>query len=174
MLAAGILDGETPVEFLEGWLIEKMTKHPPHELAKGLLGDRLRELAPSGWFVRDDAPVTTTDSEPEPDIAVARGSRRDFRMAHPGPSDLALAAEIADTSLPRDRGLKKRIDARAGIPTYWIVNLVDRRIEVYTEPSGPVEAPDYARLEEFGPDAEVSVILDGREVGRIAVRAMLP
>jgi Uma2 family endonuclease len=174
MIEAGILDDDTPVELLEGWLVQKMTKHPPHVVAKGLLGDRLRELAPIGWYVDEEAPVTTTESEPEPDITVVRGSRRDYAKMHPGPRDAALAAEVADSSLVRDRGLKKRIYARAGIPVYWIVNLVDRRIEVYTGPSGPAETPDYAQREDYGPEAEVPVVLDGREIGRVAVRDVLP
>jgi Uma2 family endonuclease len=174
MIEAGVLDEDDPVELLEGWLVKKMPKNPPHGYAKWKLAELLRGTIAGGWIVKAEDPVTATDSEPEPDLTVVRGRIDDYRTRHPGPEDTALAAEVADSSLRRDRGLKKRIYARAGIPVYWIVNLVDRRIEVYTEPSGPAETPDYGRREDFGPEAEVPVALDGREVGRIAVREVLP
>jgi Uma2 family endonuclease len=87
---------------------------------------------------------------------------------------VVLVGEVADVSLDRDRGIKKRIYARAGIAVYWIVNLVDSIIEVYTLPSGPTEIPDYGNRQDFGIADAVPVILDGVEVGRIAVKDVLP
>jgi Uma2 family endonuclease len=82
--------------------------------------------------------------------------------------------EVADTTLRTDRGTKKRIYARAGILVYWIVNLVDRRIEVYMEPSGARRKPDYRRQQEYGPADEIPVVLDGVEIGRVPVHDLLP
>src|SRR5437764_4239507 len=78
MIRIGILTDNDPVELLEGVLIPKMPKNPAHALAKRLLRRALERLLPGGWFVDEQEPVTTTDSEPEPDIAVIRGDVRDY------------------------------------------------------------------------------------------------
>jgi Uma2 family endonuclease len=85
-----------------------------------------------------------------------------------------LVVEVAESSLAVDRTLRKELYAAAGIPLYWIVNLVDRRLEVFTGPSGPTPHPDYATTTILGPGDEVALILDGQEVGRIPVAALLP
>ena len=119
-------------------------------------------------------PVTTMDSEPEPDVSVIRGVRGDYVDRHPGPEAVGLLVEVADTSLPPDRGWKKRIYAAARIPVYWIVKLPDRVVEVFTAPSGPAERPDYQTRHVCVTGEEVPVVLDGQEVGRIAVNDLLP
>src|SRR5262245_39077842 len=125
MIHAGILTEEDPVELLEGLLIAKMSKNPAHSTAKRLLLQALLRTLPPGWFVDEQEPITTPDSEPEPDLAVTRGTPRDYQDRHPGPQDVALVIEIADATLKRDRGRKKRLYARAFIREYWIVNLID-------------------------------------------------
>jgi Uma2 family endonuclease len=174
MIRAGILTEDDPVELLEGWLVTKMAKNPPHCLATELTREALGRLVPPGWFVNGQNPITTDTSEPEPDVAVVRGDRRQYQDRHPSPQDLALVTEVADTSLQRDRGSKKRIYARAGVPVYWIVNLTENQVEVYTAPSGPAERPDYGQRHNYGPSDEVPVVIDGREVGRIPVHDLLP
>jgi Uma2 family endonuclease len=174
MIKAGILTSDDPVELLEGWLVQKMPKNPAHRLAKRLFRDALAAALPPGWHVEEQEPVTTSDSEPEPDVTVIRGTPRDYAQHHPGPADLALVVEVSDSTLRRDRGRKKRIYARAGVPVYWIVNLPDRRVEVYTGPSGLAETPDYGQRQEFGPSESVPVIIDGTEVGRLTVADLLP
>jgi Uma2 family endonuclease len=171
----GIIGEDEPVELLEGLLVTKMTKNPPHVLATGLVQDALTQLvAGGGWHVSVQDPVTTDESEPEPDVKVVRGARRDYTGRRVGPRDVALVVEISDTSIDEDRGRKKRIYARARIPIYWIVNLVARRLEFHDDPTGPADAPDYRNRRELGPDDEVPVVLDGREVGRVAVGDILP
>jgi Uma2 family endonuclease len=174
MARAGILQECAPVELLEGWLVPKMTQNPPHVLTAGLIQDALAGLLPAVWHVRAGNPVTTADSEPEPDLAVIRGARRDYRERHPGPQDTELAVEVADTSLRQDRGPKKRLYARAGIAVYWIVNLKARRIAVYTGPDSNAEKPDYRQQRDYGPGEVVPIVLDGTEVGSLAVRELLP
>jgi Uma2 family endonuclease len=174
MIRSGILTEDDPVELLEGWLVEKMPKHAPHTLATQLTRTALERLVPPGWFVNAQEPVTTPDSEPEPDGLVVRGDRRQYANRHPLPQDVALVIEVSAATLKRDRTLKQRIYARAALPVYWIVNLIDGCIEVYTDPTGPAEQPTYRQRRDYGPADEIPVVLDGREVGRIAVRDILP
>ena len=115
-------------------------------MVREALATRLSQL----WYVRIQAPITLSDGEPEPDLALVRGDRRDYLQHHPGPGDVVLVVEVADTSLARDRGIKKQTYAHAGIPAYWIVNLLERQIEVYTEPSGAAATPDYAQRRDDG------------------------
>jgi len=174
MIEADIIDEDTPVELLEGWLVQKMGRNPPHDLATGQLQDLLPPLLPPGYFVRIQGAVTTDTSEPEPDGMVVRGKRRDYAKRHPGPKDSVLIAEVADSSLRRDRGWKKRIYARARVAVYWIVNLVDNQVEVYTEPTGPAKQPDYRQRTDYKPGDKVPVVIDGRVVGQLLVDDLLP
>jgi Uma2 family endonuclease len=170
----GILGEDDPVELLEGLLVRKMTRYRPHTLTTGLVRRALERLLPTGWYVESQEPITTVESEPEPDAMIVRGEPRDLRDRQPGPEEVVLVVEVADTSLATDRGTKKRVYARAGILVYWIANLVEGRFEVYTEPTGPAEQPDYRQRQEYGPDDEIPVVLDGNEVGRLLVRELLP
>ena len=174
MIRAGILTDDDPVELLEGWLVPKMPKNPPHGVVTRLTQKALDRILPPGWDVRVQDPVTTDTSEPEPDVVVAHGETRRFVDRHPGPKDVALAIEVAETTLGRDRGLKKRIYARARIPVFWIINLIDRQVEVYTSPSGPTKKPDYRRCHVHGLEDDVPVVLEGKEVGLLKVRDLLP
>jgi len=174
MAREGILTDEDAVELVEGLLLPKMTKHPPHTLATGLTQDALQAILPQGWFIKVQDPVTTIDSEPEPDLTVVRGRRRDFGVRHPGPADVALLVEVADDSLRRDRSRKKRAYARAAIAVYCIVNLLDRQIEVYSDPTGPGDKPDYRHHEHFSAGTSIPVVIDGKEVGRLNVADLLP
>jgi Uma2 family endonuclease len=174
MIRTGILTDDDPVELLEGWLVTKMPKSPPHRITTQLTRDALAGLLPPHWYVDDQEPITTEDSEPEPDISVVRGERRQYRDRHPGAADIALVIEVSDTTLQRDRTSKKRIYARAGIAVYWIINLPEQHIEVYTRPISDAEEPNYQQREDYQIDDVVPVFLDGAEIGRLAVRDLLP
>ena len=174
MITAGILTQDDPVELLEGWLVPKMVKNPPHSTARHRTTKALEQILSSGWHVRSQEPITASDSEPEPDVAIVRGDPGQYELSHPRPQDVALVVEVADASLNRDRSLKKQVYARAGIPVYWIVNLRERRIEVYTAPSGPIEVSDYRQQEFCADGSEVPLTIDAHEVGRIPVAALLP
>jgi Uma2 family endonuclease len=174
MINAGILTDDDPVELLEGLLVARAPKTPPHSVVTQLAREMLAYLLPPGWHVDAHDPITTEDSEPEPDVAVIRGNRRDYLERHPGPDEVALVIEVADTTLRRDRGLKKQVYARAGIPVYLIINLPERQIEVYTSPTGEAEEPDYQQRQDYGPDDEVPIVIEGREVGRLLAREILP
>ena len=174
MARAGILTEHDRVVLLEGLLVTKMTVHPPHIFATKRTVNALRRAVPPGWHVTRDDPVTTLDSVPEPDCMVLRGAEEDFRDRLPGPSDVGLVVEVADSSLKTDQTVMKAIYANAAIPIYWIVNIPDRRLEVYTDPTGPADPPIYRLRRDYGPDDDVPLVLDDREVGRIAVRDLLP
>jgi len=93
---------------------------------------------------------------------------------HPGPQDIALLVEVSNTTLPRDRTVKARVYARAGVAVYWIINLVDRQIEVYSEPTGPAPQPAYGRRTDYRPGQAVPLVIGGTQVGQIAVNELLP
>lgn len=173
MVAAGILTDDDPVELLEGWLVPKMPKNPAHRLSTQLTRTALERVLPVGWFVDAQEPITLPDSEPEPDVVVVRGDRRQYQNRHPGPGDVALVIEVADTTLQRDRTIKKRLYARAGIPHYWIVNVIDRQVETFTRPQGGNEA-DYGDAQIHRAPGDVWVVLDGRPIARVAAGDLLP
>ena len=134
LVRSGQLTPDDPVELLEGILTFKMPKNTPHAAGTRLCRRTIEPLLPPGWFYDAQEPITLTDGEPEPDGIVVRGRLEDYLTRHPGPADLALVIEVADSSLDRDRGIKLRSYARAGISVYWIVNLIDRQIEVFSAP----------------------------------------
>jgi Uma2 family endonuclease len=86
-------------------------------------------------IVRKEDPIVVDDgTEPEPDIAVVRGVREDYAGRHPCANDVLLIVEVSDLTLRGDREQKGRVYAQAGIPDYWVVNLIGRRLEVYRDP----------------------------------------
>jgi len=175
MVRHGILTEDDAVELLDGLLVQKMTKNPPHVMSGKLTAIALGRLCPDTHHLATQDPFATPASRPEPDVSIVRGSPRDYPDRHPLPSDLALVVEIADTSVARDRGIKRRIYARAGVPVYWIVVLAERAVEVYTDPSsGPAADPGYAGLRRYPDGDRIPVVIDGREVGTVAVADLLP
>lgn len=174
MIRRGILMDGDPVELLEGWLVTKMGKNPPHRIGTRKVRERLNRALPEGWYVDAQEPVTTSDSEPEPDVSVIRGTSEDYFERHPGPAETALVVEVADASLRRDRTLKKRAYARAGVPTYWIVNLNDRIVEVYTKPTGPSDRPDYLERRDYREGEAVPFSVGGQTLDQIPVSDLLP
>jgi Uma2 family endonuclease len=171
MVQSGILTEDDPVELLEGWLITKMPQNAPHLTITQHTHDALRSILPAGWVIYVQGPITTLDSEPEPDIMVARGSRRDYLERHPSTEDIALVVEVADATLQRDRTLKLRVYASAGIVAYWILNLVERQVEAYSDPS---EQGEYRQRVVYRESDDVPVVIGGQMVGQIAVRELLP
>lgn len=174
LIEAGKLTDEDRVELLEGYMVYKMPRNPPHDGALNILTPRLIRVLPPGWVLRNQSAARLADSRPEPDFAIARGNERDYFHKHPTPADLGLVVEVADSSLDRDQLDKTRIYARDRIPVYWVVNLIDRRVEVYTDPTGPGDDPRYHTLRVFGPGSAVPVELDGATVGTIPVDELMP
>lgn len=157
------------VELIDGLLVAKMTQKPPHVVACELTREVIATEAPSGWHLREAKPVRLSRSEPEPDFSLVRGKARDYVDRHPGPSDTALVVEVADSSLAKDRRRTKSYGP-GGIPVFWIVNLVDRSVEVYSNP-GP---NGYATRTDYAVGTEVPFVIDGVTVAWVAVADMLP
>jgi Uma2 family endonuclease len=170
MIASGILHSGDPVELLEGVIVEKMPKNPLHCNVTWKTREKLGALVPEGWFVNSQDPITLDKSVPDPDVAVLRGNIDDYLKGHPGVGDIGLVVEVADTSVDRDRILKKRIYAAAGIPIYWVMDLNKRRLEVYAEPRNGA----YVQCTVYEPHQQVEVVLDGASVGSILLSGLLP
>jgi Uma2 family endonuclease len=173
MITPGLLRDGSPIELLEGLLVDKAWQSPPRVFARHMIHSALSRLVPDGWFVTMRSPLTTAESEPEPDVMLVRGHLHDNCDRHPGPAEVPLVIEVADVDLALDRGLKGRVYARAGIPTYWIVNLVDGRVEVHADPTGPSDEPRYLRQTSSGPGEVVPVAIGDRELGHLPVRKLL-
>lgn len=175
--AAGVFPDKTPIYLWRGQLVQKMTKGRRHNIASAELNAALLQIVPRGWFVRPEQPITIADDGmPEPDFTVVRGRSRDYGDRDVFAKDVSLVVEVADSSLAVDSGVMVEDFAREAIPVYWVLNVPGRTIDVYTEPTGAREAgpPYYAQRRSYRPEEEVPVVLDGREVGRIAVRDVLP
>jgi Uma2 family endonuclease len=174
MIETGVLTPEDKVELLENYVVLKMPRNPPHDSTlQRMLRPMLRPL-PAGWDLRVQLSIALTDSQPEPDFAVVRGTAADYENRHPGAADTGLVIEVANSSLLRDQRDKTRIYARGGIPVYWIVNLVDRRVEVYSQPSGPTAVPAYGSFQVYQPGDNLPLLLNGNTVGNIPVADLLP
>lgn len=140
LIEKGVFGPKDRIELLGGLLVVREPQGSPHAMGIRMAEEALRRVFASGWDVRGQLPVALDDdSEPEPDISVVPGSFRDYRQAHPARA--VLIVEVAESSLRLDRGEKGSLYARAGVPDYWIVNLVDHVLEVYRDPAADVGAP---------------------------------
>jgi Uma2 family endonuclease len=139
LIALGIIQEDERLELLAGELVLRDRQSPGHAFAIETLGEALRAIG-SGSHVRILSPIALDgESEPEPDVSVVPGAIREYRDDHP--SQPTLLVEVADTSLTFDREHKGSLYARARLPEYWIVNLVDRVLEVYRDPGLDAGAP---------------------------------
>jgi Uma2 family endonuclease len=158
------------VELLEGLIVQKMTKNPRHDATIDQLLQLLAAQLPAGWFARAQNVLITEDSAPEPDVVVTRGKPFDYRDRHPRASEVAAVIEVAESSLSRDLE-KRRIYARAGVTTYWIVDLNSDRLEVYTAPDKAVG--HFGGHERLEPPASVSLALPSGEVIALHLQEIL-
>ena len=140
LIEIGVIKEGEPTELLEGYLVQKLPRDTAHDSAMDRIKGLFPTPLPSNWFVQCQRAVTLSDSEPEPDYAVVRGPRGHFRDSHPIPADIGLIVEVSASSLYIDRYDKGRIYARDNVPVYWVVNVTDKVIEVYTKPSGTGDA----------------------------------
>ncbi len=178
MVRDGTLDEDEPVELLNGVLVTRMPKNPPHRVATRKTVRALERVLPAGWIAqKEEALVMPPGNKWEPDVAVVR-SELEFDSARDATAaDCCMVVEIAETNLSRARTEKLRAYAAAGIPVYWIVNLSGGAtpgsavVEVYT---GVDQATgQYRSRVDLQPGDEVSVVVDGQEVGRIAVADLI-
>ncbi len=141
MIEAGIFGEDDRVELIEGDIRPMSPQNSAHRAAVTLANYALMAVCPDDVHIRTQGPIALGDvSEPEPDVTIVRGNPRDFSEHHPGPNEIALIIEVADSSLEHDWETKRRLYARHGIPEYWIVNLRDEQVEVFQTP----QSDDYA------------------------------
>lgn len=173
MIARGFFAENERFELLNGVIVEKMTKNPPHASVTRKCVQLLTRLVPPSWSVFSQDPITLTTSEPEPDVTIVKGEAEDFVTRHPRAEDILLVIEVADCSLVTDR-FKAGIYAAAQIGHYWIVNIPERVIEVYSAPKLQGEGASYGERKVFQGDAEVPVEIEGKVVGQVRVSELLP
>jgi Uma2 family endonuclease len=173
LIDAGFLGPGDKIELLGGQLCISELQNNPHAMAISLGLDALQKALAPRWHVRVQLPIALDEeSEPEPDLAVVSGGPRDY-TDHP--SRPALVVEVADSSLALDREHKGSLYARARLPEYWIVNLVDRVIEVYRNPgpdAGALYDWAYRGVLTLGPDEHVTPLPD--PLARILAADLLP
>ncbi len=168
----GVLSVDDRVELLEGWIVPKMNHNPPHDLALMLVEEKFRLCLPANMLLRIQMPISTIDSEPEPDLAIVLGPVRRYSEHHPEPNEILLVVEIADTSLARDRQ-KCRLYARGNVREYWIVNVVDRQIEIHSQPSGPSPNPSYNSRDVYDESSTILFSIDNVSHVRLRVSDLL-
>lgn len=179
MIRAGVFRAGSRAFLWGGEIVEPMAEDQPHlGVVSGLLLLLASRFAAGDWTVNVNQPVRLrTRHRPQPDLVVLRGSRSSWmvRGRVPGPADVALAIEVADTSYAFDVGEKLRAYARASVTTYWIVNLGELRVEVRTRPI-PREFR-YQEISTWGPGEVVPLVVevDGRpaDFGGIPVDEIL-
>ncbi len=149
IVATGVFDGKNHrrLELIRGELREMSPIGPVHaDLVAWLTNSSIRNTSADEIQVRVQSPLALeeADCEPEPDIVWVRSNR--FLSGHPTPSDVLLLLEVADSSLDYDRGEKAELYAEAGITDYWIVNAIERTVEVHRDPAGL----EYRDVQPFG------------------------
>lgn len=141
MAEVGILAADVRVELIGGEIFDMAPIGSPHASVVDRLGLLLREASGRRAIIRIQSPIRLADhSEPQPDIALLRWRDDFYATAHPGPKDILLIIEVADSSLHHDRTRKLPLYARSGVPEVWLIDLAGKRIERHTQPSGEAYA----------------------------------
>lgn len=137
MSELGILNGDHRTELIEGQILVMAAKGTPHVLGLRLLAVALDTLlANQPFFISTQDPIQLNDfSEPEPDLAIVRGTALDYADRHPSPNDLALIVEVADSTLKYDCEVKDKLYAQSGIEDYWVLDVKNRKLHIFRNPS---------------------------------------
>lgn len=173
MIARDAFDGLGRIELLEGRLVRKMTKNPPHRVALGKTERLLRSVIPAGWHVANQELVRLQSSAPEPDLAIVCGEVEDYADRHPAATEVAILIEIADESLRTDRR-KARTYASEGITEYWIVNFYGRCVEVYRSPTLGAGAGGFRDRRIYAEGDSIPLTVAGAQCGSVDVSEWLP
>jgi hypothetical protein len=173
MIDTNVLTANDRVELLDGVIVPKMVHKPPHVGTIGRINRVLMRLPPDAWILRVQSAITLATGEPEPDFVIARGPEEVYFKRQPTSRDIALVIEVADATLLDDRKRKGSLYAAGRIPVYWNVDLVQARIEIHTNPKGG-KLPTYRQRHDNELKDDAPLVLDGREIARIAVRKLLP
>ncbi len=137
---AGLISEQ--VELLNGIIVEKMSKSPLHSGTAQKLVRLLNQVIPESWLVRQEQPITCRDSEPEPDIAVVRGTEDEYFHSHPVTAELVIEVAISSSEIDVE---KAAIYAEANVSEYWIILPEEKRVQTFTVPDGRVLTPNAGR-----------------------------
>ena len=174
LVEADVFGPEDRIELFDGRMIFKEPQYSPHATSIALVQRVLTSALGPAWYVRPQMPVALDEvSEPEPDVSVVPGDPRDYRDAHP--ERPVLIVEVAQSRLRFDRRQKGSLYARAQVADYWIVNIPDRRLEVYRDPQPDPATPfgwGYGTTLTLGPDERVAPL--AAPAASVTVADLLP
>src|SRR4051812_35636091 len=167
----GFFGKRDDVHLINGYLVNRMPESPLHGAVCEAIRLAIEAILLAAWHTRSEKGlrIPSQVSVPRPDLVIVRGTPRDYLARYPEPADTALVVEVSCTSLDEDRAMAD-IYAAGGIPVYWLVNLVDGQVEVYSDPG-----PDgYRTHEVLASGHALHVVVHGVEIGEIAVADILP
>jgi Uma2 family endonuclease len=169
MIDSGLFTDDDRFELIEGTLVRKMTKGRQHSAGSVKCRLAIERLLTAGWHVRTEmlVRIPARESMPEPDVSVARGLADDYLDLDPGPCDVALVVEVSDSTLAGDRALAATYIG-GGVPVYWLVNLRDRQLEVFTSAAGAQTPIILAETD------TADLVIAGAVVAQIVVADLLP
>ncbi len=174
MIELGFLKESDRIELIRGELIQMVAKGTPHTVCGSILCRQLDRLLGDFAVIRGQDPITLPNqSEPEPDVVIARGKDEDYLAHHPYPEDIFLVVEISDSTLDYDQTKKLELYAEAGIANYWIVNLNARQLEGYSQPYQNAQGKfNYLSKQIYLPDEAVAI--PGFEDALLDLRRIFP
>jgi Uma2 family endonuclease len=174
MVAEGIIEPGARVELLSGKVVNKLARNPPHDVTLSLTQEELTPFCSPKWVIRVQmAVVTGKHGQPEPDIAVVLAPHGRYAKQHPTTKDIGMLVEVGDSTLLEERRKKAPIYAGGRIPWFWIVNVAERIVEVYSDPKGGV-SPEYRKRLDYNLGEKVPVVLNGKTVGHVEVNKLFP
>jgi len=176
MVEAGLFDEDRRVYLWGGRICEKMAKTVSHAFTSIRVTEAIRAQMPAGWLASHENPVRLDDRHvPLPDVTFIRGPLEAYEREnrHPTAADVGLLVEVAVTSLPRDLGVRAEVFARALVPAYWVADVRGRSIVEHRRPEVVDGVGRYADVRAYGPEEEVPLVFDGREVARLPVRDLI-
>ncbi len=172
MIDAEIFPDEARVELWDGRIHRKMAKDQAHSFTWTKLNAALLPILPPGWSLWSECSILIRPNKaPLPDLMILRGAAEEYRVRRPEAADAALVIEVADSSLKIDTGAKLAAYARAGVAAYWIINLKDGAVHVYTDPV-PSEGR-YTSAATIGGDGSIPFALDGKPIAMLAASDLL-
>jgi len=171
LITSGFFTKRDDVHLINGYLVTRMAESTLHGAICEMIRLAIEAFLLATWHTRSEKGlrIPAQLSMPRPDLVIVRGVPRDYLARYPEPADTALVVEVSHTSLDEDRAMAD-IYGAGGVPVYWIVNLVDGQVEVYSNP-GP---SGYQTHEVLAPGHVLHVKLDGVEIGEIPVADILP
>jgi hypothetical protein len=173
LLRGGVLRDPSGIELLEGVIVARHAGSTRHDAALDKAHKSLRRSFTEEWRVRSRCMLATSDSVIETDLVIHRGPVLNDALRFPLLADVLLVMEVSDQSLGHDREGRGRIYARAAVPNYWIINLLDGMVECHAEPSGAREFPSYYRRHAYRGDEAIPIPVHG-QARVISARELLP